>query len=43
MDTLGANMSMPDRIAIFKYARDNGWDLVSVSDGILYFKKPVEA
>ena len=41
MDTTGVNMGMPDRVSIFKYARDNGWDLVAVADGILYFKRPI--
>jgi hypothetical protein len=35
------NQGMGDRKEIFAFARDNGWDLVSVSDGIMYFKRPV--
>jgi hypothetical protein len=43
VDTVGTNMSMSnDRVAIFKYARDNGWDLVAVDDGIYYFKRPIQ-
>jgi hypothetical protein len=35
------NQGMGDRKEIFAHARDNGWDLVAVSDGIMYFKRPV--
>jgi hypothetical protein len=26
---------------ILKFARDNGWELVTAMEGILYFKRPV--
>jgi predicted nucleotidyltransferase len=41
VDTLGTNQSMGDRNAILKYARDNGWEMITVSEGTMYFKKPV--
>ncbi|MEZ0326728.1 MAG: hypothetical protein ACAH95_12575 [Fimbriimonas sp.] len=41
VDSTGKNQGMGDRKEIFAFARDNGWDLVAVSDGIMYFKRPV--
>jgi hypothetical protein len=41
VDSTGMNQGMGDRKEIFAHARDNGWDLVAVSDGIMYFKRPV--
>jgi hypothetical protein len=34
---------MQDRNAILLYARDNGWEMVAVSEGTIYFKRPVES
>lgn len=39
VDTTGVNTAMPDRTAILKYARDNGWEMVTAMEGVLYFKR----
>ena len=41
VDTTGKNEAMGDRNGIFCFARDNGWELVGISEGTLYFKKPL--
>jgi hypothetical protein len=35
------NQGMGDRNAIFVHARENGWELVCVAEGTMYFKRPV--
>ncbi len=42
VDTLGLNQGMRDKMEILKFARDNGWELVAIAEGTMYFKKPVE-
>ncbi len=39
VDTTGKNEAMGDRNAIFLFARDNGWELVAVAEGTMYFKR----
>ncbi len=43
VDTTGMNQSMGDRNTIFAFARDNGWELVTVAEGTMYFKRPIAA
>ena len=43
VDTSGKNEAMGDRNGILCYARDNGWEMVCVSEGTIYFRRPFEA
>ncbi|CAN5418882.1 hypothetical protein BH11ARM1_BH11ARM1_01880 [soil metagenome] len=40
VDTTGKNESMGDRNSIMLYARNNGWELITVAEGTFYFKRP---
>jgi hypothetical protein len=39
VDTTGVNLPLGDRNAVLAYARDNGWELVTVTEGTMYFKR----
>ncbi|HSI72259.1 MAG TPA: hypothetical protein VK934_03710 [Fimbriimonas sp.] len=42
VDTTGANQTLGDKNAVFRFARDHGWDMVCVAEGTIYFKRPIE-
>jgi hypothetical protein len=43
VDTNGTNQMLGDKAAVFAHARDNGWELVAIAEGTLYFKRPMQA
>jgi hypothetical protein len=43
VDTTGANQTLGDKNAVFRHASENGWELICVAEGTLYFKRPMQS
>ena len=42
VDTFGVNQTMGDKAAVMRFAGENGWELITVAEGTLYFKKVLD-